>query len=60
VLDLRGLTFCETAGMHVMLDAHQRARRDGTRLVLVAAPPAVHRGFVLTGVDRRLDFIPAE
>jgi anti-anti-sigma factor len=57
ILDLRGLTFCETAGLHVVLRADERARRDGRRLVVVPGPPAVHLVFERTGMDDRLLFV---
>jgi anti-sigma B factor antagonist len=60
LLDLRGLTFCEVAGLHTILAADESARRAGVRLVLIPGPPAVHRAFELTGVDRRLRFVRDE
>lgn len=57
VLDLRGLTFCDTAGLHVVLAADEHARQHAARLVLIPASPAVHRVFELTGMDRRLEFV---
>lgn len=56
ILDLRGLTFCDSTGVHIVLNAANRARDLGGRLVVVPAPPDVHRVFELTGVDGCLRF----
>ena len=41
VLDLRGLSFIDSSGLHLLIALHQRAQRDGFQLALVApAPPA--------------------
>jgi len=48
VLDLRELEFVDTCGVHAIVDASIRARRDRRRLVLLPAPPNVHRMFALT------------
>ena len=49
VLDLRDLAFMDCAGVHTIVDASARARRDGRRLVLVRGIPDVDRVFELTG-----------
>jgi len=76
VVDLCDLTFIDTAGVHVLVDASVRALLDGRRL-LVARPAAhIAKVFALTGtsdavemfdidpVDRpfneRLRLVPAE
>ncbi len=41
VLDLRGLSFIDSTGLHLLVALHQRAQRDGFQLTLVApAAPA--------------------
>lgn len=54
VLDLRGLTFMDSTGLHLALAWHERARRNGMELEVVKGPPAVHRVFELAGVADRL------
>lgn len=54
VLDLRQLTFCDTAGVHAVLDADAHAREAGAWLVILPAAREVHRTFELTGADRLL------
>jgi anti-anti-sigma factor len=49
VPDLRDLAFMDCAGVHTIVDASVRARRDGRRLVLVRGIPHVDRVFGLTG-----------
>jgi anti-sigma B factor antagonist len=63
VLDLRDLTFIDSSGIHVILDAAHAATREGRRLMLVHGPPEVHRVLELTGVSAHLsilDLHPAE
>ena len=48
VLDLREVTFMDCAGVHTIVNASLRARKDGRRLVLVRGRPAIYRIFTLT------------
>lgn len=54
ILNLRGLAFCDTAGVHAVLEANSLAEAAGARLVVLPAASAVHRVFALTGADRTL------
>jgi anti-sigma B factor antagonist len=49
VLDLGGLTFMDSSGLHVALDARHRAREKGHTLVLHDGSAMVRRIFELTG-----------
>jgi anti-sigma B factor antagonist len=49
VLDLRELGFMDSSGVHTIVDASARARRDGRRLILLRGTPNVDRVFALTG-----------
>jgi anti-sigma B factor antagonist len=51
-LDFGGLTFMDSSGVHVALDAVARARDKGYRLVLLEGTGTVQKVFALTGVDR--------
>lgn len=57
VLDLRGVSFCDSTGLHLILRANQRARDEGRRLVIVNGPRQVQRLFALTGVDKQLEIV---
>lgn len=57
VLDLRALTFLDSSGLRLILEADGRARRDDRRLLVVAGPPEVQRVFRVTLTDSRLEFI---
>ena len=49
VVDMSQTRFCDSAGLHVLLTAHKRARADGGGLVLAIGSKAVLRLFELTG-----------
>jgi anti-anti-sigma factor len=55
VLDLRGLVFMDSAGVHTIVNASLRARKDGRRLVLVRGRPEIYRLFTLTGSTAQVD-----
>jgi anti-sigma B factor antagonist len=51
VVDMSRTRFCDSAGLHVLLAAHKRARGAGGGLVLAIAGQAVRRLFEITGAD---------
>ena len=55
VLDLREVTFLDCAGVHTIVNASLRARKDGRRLVLVRGRPDIYRIFTLTGCTDDVD-----
>ncbi len=57
VLDLRELTFMDTSGVHVIVDAGNRARQSGRRLVLVRGPSHVDCLFALTHTSDAVEII---
>ena len=48
MVDMSGLEFFDSAGLHVLLDAHRRLREGGQALHLRRGPKAVQRLFELT------------
>jgi anti-anti-sigma factor len=60
VLDMRELEFVDTSGLHAIMEAGNRARETGDRLVLVRGPPAVDRVFRLTGSCEQLEIVDLE
>jgi anti-sigma B factor antagonist len=57
VVDLRGLTFLDSSGLRLILEADARARRDDRRLLVVPGPPEVQRVFRVTLTDARIEFV---
>ena len=57
VLDLSGVTFLDSSGLRLVLEADRRARVEGRRLTVVPGPEAVHRVFLIALLDKRLEFI---
>ncbi|MEO8690579.1 MAG: STAS domain-containing protein [Solirubrobacteraceae bacterium] len=55
VLDLRELTFMDSAGVHTIVNASLRARKNGRRLVLVRGRSDIYRIFTLTGSTGDVD-----
>lgn len=55
-LDLSGLTFMDSTGVRLLVNANTRARTDDCRLTLVRGPAAVQRVMELSGVDELLPF----
>jgi anti-anti-sigma factor len=63
VLDLREVTFIESTGVHVILDAAGGVRRGEGRLILVRGPSHVDHALTLTGASSQvliLDLDPSE
>jgi len=56
VVDLSGLTFVDSTGVRILLQAEARSRADSCRLTLLRPPAAVGRVFVVCGVERLLPF----
>lgn len=56
VIDLSGLTFMDSTGVRLMLNANARSRADANRLTMLRGGVAVQRVLELCGVDRLLPF----
>jgi anti-anti-sigma factor len=56
ILDLSGLTFIDSTGMRLVVNAATRSRADSDRLTLLRGGPAVQRAFQLTGLEEQLPF----
>ena len=59
VLDLRGVTFLDSTGLHLVLEADAASRAQGWEFGLIGGPADVQRVFDLTGARARLPFITA-
>jgi anti-sigma B factor antagonist len=49
LIDLRQVTFMDSAGLCGLLELRNECRRTGRNLALVPGPPTVHRLFRITG-----------
>jgi anti-anti-sigma factor len=55
VIDLSGLKFIDSCGLHTLVRAERQLRSSGGQLVLVRGPRAVHRVFELTSLDSHFE-----
>lgn len=56
VIDLAGLSFIDSTGLRVLLQAQARLGEQGSELLLAPGEPAVQRVFDVTGATRVLRF----
>ncbi|MGW7327693.1 STAS domain-containing protein [Streptomyces sp. NPDC054840] len=59
ILDLCGLSFCDSAGIDLFLRLNRRCRASGTRLLLCDVPPPVVKSMRVLGADRHLRLVVA-
>ena len=57
VLDLQDLQFVDSAGLRVILAAHERSRENGQELALTPGTEQVQRLFTIAGVNDHLRII---
>jgi anti-anti-sigma factor len=50
VLDLRGVRFMDSSGLHLAIEEQLRARDEGHRFAIVRGPEAVRRLFEIAGL----------
>jgi anti-sigma B factor antagonist len=55
-IDLSALEFIDSSGLGVLVRFNNAATTDGFSYTVIAGPAAVHRAFVLSGLDRMLPF----
>jgi anti-sigma B factor antagonist len=56
IVDLRGVTFIDSCGLGELVGAHQRAHREGRRIVVVLDEDTpLDRVLHLTGLDKRIE-----
>jgi anti-sigma B factor antagonist len=55
VLDLTGVTFIDSTGLSILLNALRRVTRAGGRMALVCSNPTVLRLFEITRLDSTFD-----
>jgi anti-sigma B factor antagonist len=59
VVDMTRTRFCDSAGIHALVEAHTRARAGGGQVALAVSGTSVPRIFALTGIDRVLPCFPS-
>ena len=57
MLDLREVSFIDSAGIHVLIAAHKRAIAGGWRFQIVCGPGRVWRALTLSGLTTELHFV---
>ena len=57
MLDLQRLTFMDSTGIRLILQASEYARTHGAALVVVRPPDHVMRVLELVGLDEQLDLV---
>src|SRR3712207_369499 len=60
VVDLRDVTFVDSAGLGRLVALARRGRRMGERVCFVRGPRAITRLFALTGVGGSIEWIRSE
>jgi anti-sigma B factor antagonist len=58
VVDMARTQFCDSAGLNVLVRAHERTRAEGGELLLVICAAAVLRIFAVTGIDHLIPNFP--
>ena len=58
-VDLGAVTFLDSSGVAVIVDAHKRAAESATDFRVTNAAPNVRRVFTITGLDDLLTLEPA-
>jgi anti-anti-sigma factor len=59
VVDMAQTQFCDSAGLHVLVRAHQQAQDKGNEVRLVISGAAVLRIFAVTGLGRMIPTFPS-
>lgn len=59
VIDLRGVEFMDSTGLHALLNAHTQAQQDNWELTIIPGSRAVQRIFEITATIDRLPFATA-
>ena len=57
VIDLSEVTFMDSSGLKLLLEAHARSQANSNRLRLIRGPRRVQRVFELTKTEEKLPFL---
>jgi len=59
ILDLRGLTFLDSSGLRLLVNARREALERGSKFSLIDGAPRVCRVLDITGLRSHFDFVAA-
>jgi anti-anti-sigma factor len=59
VIDLRELTFMDSSGVHLLLEARDLCHASGRMLLVVPGPPMVQRGLAALDLESEFLFVEA-
>lgn len=54
VVDMTQTRFCDSSGLHTLIDAHKRAQAEGREVLLAIPGTTVLRVFAITGMDKMI------
>lgn len=57
IVDLRGVTFMDSIGIHVLMEAQHKANAKTCRLVFVRGSASLDRLFDIAGLDEQLQIV---
>jgi anti-sigma B factor antagonist len=60
LLDLGELTFCDSSGIHLVIDTDKRAKAQGIRLRVIAPLGSARRTFEICQISDRVTFVTGE
>jgi anti-sigma B factor antagonist len=56
-IDLRGLSFMDSSGIHALIVAERKCRKRGIHFVIVRGVPAIDRLLSLCGLEERFEIV---
>lgn len=57
LLDLTGLSFCDSSGLAALVRAHRHLEAEGRHLALTAVPERIRTLMAITGLDQVIDIV---
>jgi anti-anti-sigma factor len=57
IVDLRGVTFIDSSGLYVLLEADQTAKRTSGRVVFIRGSTSVDRLFTIAGIAETVEVV---
>ena len=56
-IDLRGLSFMDSSGIHALIVAERKCRKHGVQFMVIRGRPAIDRLLALCGLDERFEIV---